>query len=118
MNPQRGEVWLADLDPSKGREQAGRRPVLVVSVGEFNRSGAELAVVLPLTSNLRLIPWQVMVKPPEAGLRAPSAIMCEAIRSVSKARLERRWGSVSPATLAEVEDRLRILLSLYAKSMV
>jgi mRNA interferase MazF len=112
MNPQRGEVWLADLDPIKGREQAGRRPVLVVSVAEFNQSGADLVVAIPVTTNLRSIPWHVVAEPPEGGLKAPSAIMCEALRSVSKARLERRWGVVSPATMSEVEDRLRILLSL------
>jgi mRNA interferase MazF len=99
------------LIPSKGREQAGRRPVLVISVGEFNHSGAELAVVLPVTSNLRPIPWRVIVAAPEAGLKSSSAIMCEAIRSVSKGRLGRRWGVVSSATMDEVEDRLRILLS-------
>jgi mRNA interferase MazF len=112
MNPQRGEVWLADLDPIKGREQAGRRPVLIVSVVEFNQSGADLVVVIPITTNLRPIPWHVVAEPAEGGLKATSAIMCEAIRSVSKARLERRWGMISPPTLLEVEDRLRILLSL------
>jgi mRNA interferase MazF len=112
MNPQRGEIWLADLDPIRGREQAGRRPLLVVSVAEFNRSGAELVVALPITTNLREIPWHVRAHPPEGGLKAPSAIMCEAIRSVSKSRLERRWGVVSRETMDAVEDRLRILLSL------
>ncbi len=112
MHPQRGEVWLADLDPIKGREQAGRRPVLVVSVAEFNRSGADLVVVIPLTANLRPIPWHLVVQAPEGGLKAPSAIMCEALRSVSKGRLEHRWGVISETTMAEVEDRLRILLAL------
>jgi mRNA interferase MazF len=112
MNPQRGDIWLMDLDLSKGREQAGRRPVLVVSVAEFNRSGAELVVVVPVTSNLRPIPWHVRIDPPEGGVRVSSAIMCEAIRSVSKSRLERRWGAVAPGAMREVEDRLRILLSL------
>jgi mRNA interferase MazF len=82
--PQRGEVWLANLDPIRGREQAGRRPVLVLSVADFNRSGADLVVVLPITSNLRSIPWHVPVEPPEGGLKVVSAIMCEAIRSVSR----------------------------------
>jgi mRNA interferase MazF len=112
MNPQRGEVWLAELNPTKGREQAGRRPVLVASVAEFNRSGADLVVAIPITSQLRSIPWHVQVAPPEGGLKVSSAIMCEALRSVSKGRLERRWGVVSSATMLEVEDRLRILLSL------
>ena len=38
--PERGDIWLADLDPTRGREQAGRRPVFIVSVGAFNQSKA------------------------------------------------------------------------------
>ena len=49
-SPARGEVWLADLNPVRGHEQAGRRPVLVVSEDLFNQGPAGLAVVLPLTS--------------------------------------------------------------------
>jgi mRNA interferase MazF len=110
--PQRGEIWLADLDPTKGREQAGKRPVLVVSVGAFNQSRAELVVILPLTSTLRGIPWHVPVRANEGGLKNNSEIMCEAVRSVGKSRLVKRWGAVSPRAMAEVEDRLRILLNL------
>src|SRR6185295_5268066 len=51
----RGEVWLADLDPTRGHEQAGRRPVLIVSDDVFNAGAAELVVVLPMTSTLRPI---------------------------------------------------------------
>jgi mRNA interferase MazF len=40
--PNRGEVWLVDLNPIRGREQAGRRPALVVSVDEFNNGPADL----------------------------------------------------------------------------
>lgn len=110
--PQRGEIWLADLDPTQGREQAGRRPVLVVSVSVFNQSRADLVVIAPLTSTLRAIPWHVPVSASEGGLKSTSEIMCEAVRSVSKARLSKRWGSVTSRTLAAVEDRLRILLGL------
>lgn len=48
--PLRGEVWLATLDPTVGREQAGTRPALIVSDDLFNQSHAELVVVLPITS--------------------------------------------------------------------
>ena len=73
MTPARGEVWNVDLDPVRGREQAGRRPALVISVDLFNRGPSGLVVLLPITSRYR-------------GLRA--------------------------AAVAEVEDRLRILLGL------
>ena len=108
----RGEIWLADLNPVRGHEQAGRRPVLVVSVDPFNQSRAELVVVIPITSTLRPIPFHVVVQPPEGGLTNPSALLCEAVRSISKDRLVTRWGTVSPASMSQVEDRLRILLHL------
>jgi mRNA interferase MazF len=96
----------------RGHEQAGRRPVLVVSVDAFNQSRAELVVVVPLPSTLRPIPFHVVVQPPEGGLTNPSALLCEAVRSISKDRLLTRRGALSATTMAQVEDRLRILLRL------
>ncbi len=110
--PLRGEVWLVDLDPTRGREQAGKRPVLVVSANGFNKSPADLVVVLPMTSKDKAIPWHVPLQPPEGGTKTKSFIMCEAVRSISHDRLVQRWGAVTPATLDEVEDRLRILFDL------
>src|SRR5213593_2365196 len=85
--PHRGEIGLADLRPTRGREQTGRRPVLVLSVDFFNAGPANLIVVLPLTSTQRDIPLHVKVKKGDGGTRNDSAILCEAIRSVSKDRL-------------------------------
>lgn len=110
--PRRGEVWLVNLDPIEGHEQGGRRPGLVVSVDPFNSGPAELVVLLPISSKAKGIPFHVAVAPPEAGLKQRSYIKCEDIRSVSRARLSRRYGHVSAATMDQVEDRLRILLAL------
>jgi mRNA interferase MazF len=110
--PQRGEIWLTDLDPTRRREQARRRPVAIISVGAFNQSGAELVVVIPITSAARGIPWHVKIEPPDGGVRSPCFLMCEAIRSVSKDRLMKRWGVMSEAVRQQIEDRLRILLDL------
>src|SRR6266481_9520993 len=102
----RGEIWLADLRPTRGREQTGRRPVLVLSVDFFNAGPADLIVVLPLTSTERDIPLHVKVRKGDGGTRNDSVILCEAIRLVSKDRLISRWGVLSHEALAEVEDRL------------
>ncbi|HZV05272.1 MAG TPA: type II toxin-antitoxin system PemK/MazF family toxin [Gemmataceae bacterium] len=111
-SPQRSEVWLADLDPTFGHEQGGSRPVLIVSVDSFNAGLSGLAVVLPITSSIRLLPLHIPVNPPEGGLRRPSVILCDAIRSIDRRRLIDLWGSLNVATLAIVEDRLRRLLGL------
>ncbi len=110
--PSRGEIWFLNLDPTQGREQAGSRPALVISVDAFDQGPAELAVVLPVTSVAKGIPFHVPVSPPEGGVRQPSFIKCEDVRSVSRSRLRERWGTVAPQTLAAVEDRLRIRMGL------
>ena len=97
--PSRGEVWQADLNPTRGREQAGKRPVLVVATNDFNHGAAELVVVLPITSKKKGVPWQVAISPPEGGLKTKSFVKCEDVRSVSRARLSKRWGSVAEATI-------------------
>lgn len=86
--------------------------MLIVSPDGFNQGPQQLALVLLLTTNLRPLPSRVPVSPPEGGLPRPSLILCEAIRSVSHDRLERRLGTISAATMQAVQDRLRILLNL------
>lgn len=111
--PQRGEVWVAQLNPTRGHEQAGTRPVLIVSVNPFNASPAGLIYVAPITRTMRGIPLHIAVAPPEGGVRAPSVILCDAVRSISTERLvEGPWGSISPATMVQVEDRLRRVFGL------
>lgn len=110
--PSRGDIWQMDLNPTREREQAGRRPGLVVSVDRFNHGPAGLVVVLPITTKQKGIPFHVQVSPPEGGLKRESFIKCEDVRSVAKERLWRRLGRVSQDTVHAVDDRLRILLGL------
>jgi mRNA interferase MazF len=107
-----GEVWLADLDPAIGREQSGRRPVLIISDDLFNSSPAGVVVIVPLTAKDKGIPMHVKASPPEGGLKYTSFIKCEDIRSGAKERLIKRYGSMSSATLEAVNYRLRLLLNL------
>ena len=108
----RGEIWLVGLDPTKGREQAGMRPALVISVDIFNHGAAELVVAVPITSKAKGIPLHIKVDPPEGGLSMTSYVKCEDVRSISTSRLAKKLGTVTPSTIDAVEDRLRILLGL------
>ena len=108
----RGEIWLVGLDPTKGREQAGMRPALVISVDIFNHGAAELVVAIPITSMAKGIPLHIQVDPPEGGLSMTSYVKCEDVRSISTSRLAKKLGTVTPSTIDAVEDRLRILLGL------
>ena len=86
--------------------------MLVISVDAFNDGPADLVLVLPIASTHRGVLYHVPITPPEGGLSKKSDILCEAIRSIAKARLGRRVGSVSVATIAAIEERLRILQGL------
>ena len=54
QQPNRGDVWIVDLDPTKGHEQAGKRPCLVISVDIFNQGPADLVMVLPITTKAKM----------------------------------------------------------------
>jgi mRNA interferase MazF len=115
-DPSRGEIWLVDLGTGRGHEQAGRRPVLVVSDDGFNVGLAGLVMTVPLTSKTaksQHIPAHILVDPPEGGLKTPSVLLCDQLRTISRDRLGTvAWGVVSAATMAEVERVLRVLLAL------
>ena len=108
----RGQVWLVDLDPVRGHEQAGTRPALVVSVDPFNQTALGLVVIVPLTSKTKGLPLHVRLDPPEGGLQLTSYAKCEDVRSVSRERLSKPLGRASPAVMRQVEDRLRLVLGL------
>jgi mRNA interferase MazF len=109
----RGEVWLAELGPTRGREQTGERPVLIVSTDPFNQGRSHLVVAVPFTTRDRGLPIHVEVQPPDGGLREVSFAMCEQVRSLAVDRLgPQPFGSVSGAVLRSVENRLRLLLGI------
>jgi mRNA interferase MazF len=111
--PMRGEIWYADLSPVVGHEQHGKRPVLIVSVNQFNQSAADLIIIAPLTSKEKHIRSHVEIRPPEGGLAMRSFVMCEAVRSISKQRLiNGPLGIVSVATLDKVVDRIGTLIGI------
>ena len=111
----RGDVWLVDLGLTRGHEQAGPRPCVVLTVEEF-RAGYDLVVEVPTTRSRRELPAHVAIDPPEGGLRFRCFAMCEHVRSVSVERLLERWGTVSPSTLAQIDLRLSYILRLSPRS--
>ena len=112
IRPSRGEIWLVNLNPVRGHEQAGTRPALVISENLFNHGPAGLVVIIPITTKQKGIPLHIQLQPPEGGLNDKSFVKCEDIRSVSEKRLINKFGTVTKVTLAQVEDRLKILLGL------
>lgn len=103
---------MVDLSPTRGREQDGIRPAMVLSVDKFNHGPADLLIVLPITTTQRKIPTHVPVPMGEAGLSSDSYIKCEDIRSISKDRLVRHMGDVTFPRIESVEKYVRVLLGL------
>jgi mRNA interferase MazF len=108
-----GDVWLVNLNPVIGSEQAGRRPAVIVS-GPLHLSLPHAVVfVVPITSRDRGLRHQVPVASQASGLsKLPSFTRPEDARAVSYERLERRIGAVTPAELAAMRRILRAFLDL------
>ncbi|MGE5346049.1 MAG: type II toxin-antitoxin system PemK/MazF family toxin [Acidithiobacillales bacterium] len=105
----RGEIWWADLDPVRGREQAGQRPVLVVSEDVFNeRSGTVIAMAITSQPQRAGFPLTLELK----GVKLPKAswLKISQVRTLSVDRLARRLGRVAPEILERAIDGLNEIL--------
>jgi mRNA interferase MazF len=89
-----GEVWYAELSPTQGSEQAGRRPVVIVS-GNLLNQHLPIVIVVPVTTKIKNYKGNPIIKPsPANGLTSESEMLIFHIRSVSKDRLKEKLGSV------------------------
>jgi mRNA interferase MazF len=110
----RGEIYFADLDPSTGSEQGGRRPVVIVSRDALNIN-APIVIVAPITSRenkKRIYPTHVELRAAETGLTKDSVVLCEQVRAISKNRLSKKVGAVTVAKMFVVGETLKIALDL------
>jgi mRNA interferase MazF len=105
MTVRRGDVWLANLDPTRGSEQAGTRPVLIFQNDLINKYTTTV-LTIPLTTNLRRasLPSCVQISEGEGGLTSDSVALCHQLRVLDKTRLIRRLGAVTPKTVSAIEN--------------
>jgi mRNA interferase MazF len=115
----RGEVWLADLNPIRGSEQAGVRPVLILQNDSINRFTTTF-LTIPFTTNLRraALPSCVRVTAGEGGLTSDSVALCHQLRVLDSSRLTRRLGTLSPGTMAAIEQRVLFTLGMIFPSVL
>jgi mRNA interferase MazF len=112
---ERAEIYFVSLNPVHGREQAGTRPVLVLSIAAINRLPLVVTVVVGTKgSNLaRDYPTNVRVPPTESGLAMETVFLGFQLRSLDPARFPAApAGRLSVAYLARVEDAVRYCLGL------
>jgi mRNA interferase MazF len=117
----RGQVYLVNLNPVRGREQQGMRPVLVVSVDAINRQPLVVTVVAgtEATNVPRDYPTNVRVPARESGLPKDTVFLCFQLRALDPTRFQdprtglvRLVGQLPAARMAEVDTALRAVLSL------
>ncbi len=101
----RGEIWWADLNPARGREQAGIRPVLVISHDVFNQRSATV-IALALTSQEPSAGFPLTLEIDSKKLPKQSWVKISQIRTLSTDRLSKRLGVVTPEELSAVIDGL------------
>ena len=107
----RGDIVLANLDPTIGVEIKKTRPVIVLSNDSINQL-SQLVVVVPLTKNVaHLSPSHALIPKGIARLSFASKVVTEQIKAVDKRRLVKRLGSLPPGLLAEVERALKNTLA-------
>ncbi|MDP8901191.1 MAG: type II toxin-antitoxin system PemK/MazF family toxin [Actinomycetota bacterium] len=114
MPVRRGEVYDAALDPTRDTEQAGTRPVIVVSRDAIN-AASNVVIAVPCTTfreGRRIYPSQVLLRTPEGGLGADSVALGEQVRAISRRRLGRRRGSLSREAASRLDRALLIALDL------
>lgn len=101
----RGEVWLVNLNPTQGSEQAGIRPVIIFQndlVSQFSTT----TIAIPLTTNQRRasLPICLLIKQKDGGLAQDSVALCFQMRVLDKSRLIRRLGQLRLETIAKLEE--------------
>ncbi len=105
----RGDILWADLDPVRGKEQAGRRPVLVLSQDVFNeRSGTVIAVVL--TSQEPAVGYPLAIEIRSVPLPKRSWVKISQIRTLSTDRLSGLLGRLSPEEIQSVVEGLNEII--------
>lgn len=113
----RGEIVTVSLDPARGSEAGKTRPAVIVSNDAANatadRLGRGVVTVVPVTGNVtRVYPFQVLLPARQSGLPRDSKAQAEQVRSVAVERIGDRVGQLPPLLLAELDQALRVHLSL------
>ncbi len=97
------EIWYADLNPTRGSEQAGHRPVLIISGNMLNKH-LNIVIVCPLTTKIKNYKGNLILEPTKQnGLVNTSEILTFHIRSISKDRLMKRVGAISKDELSQIK---------------
>jgi len=110
-SPRRGEVWMVNFHPSRGSEQRGIRPALVIQNNVGNEYAAT-TIVAAITTTLKIYPVTVPLKKGEGGLKQASMINLAQILTIDKSRLRRRVGMLLPERIDMVNAAIQVSLDV------
>lgn len=110
----RGEVWWAELPERRASEHGFRRPVLVIQADPFNASRIRTVIVAVITSNMRLsnAPGNVRLTRRQSKLPKESVVNVSQVLTLDRTFLVEKAGRLPAAQMADVEEGLRLVLSL------
>lgn len=105
-----GEIWYTNLNPTEGSEQAGFRPVVIISGNLLNKY-ANVVVCCPLTSQIKNYHGNLVLSPtPTNGLSETYEVLTLLVRSLSKKRLQQKIGTLSSAEIKQIHKCLNEIL--------
>jgi len=113
ISVKRGEIWLADLNPIRGSEQAGIRPVIIFQTELINKFTTTV-LAIPLTTNLHRasIASCVLIHKDNTGLANDSVALCHQLRAPDKTRLLHKLGMMSQQTISMVESKMLFTMGI------
>lgn len=109
--PKRGETWLVNWNPSRGSEQAGIRPALVIQ-NDIGNEKSSTTIVAAISGNVKIYPMNVKIEPGESGLDKSSIVKTNQILTVSKERLMKKIGKAGHKTMHAVNNAIKLSLDI------
>lgn len=112
----RGDIWIAILEPRSGSEQSGRRPVVIVSHDSFNTAPAwNSIIVVPLSTSLnqaRRSDTAIPIFNGEAGLPEDSVALCHQVTTLDRSKLQSKIGTLSSQIMESIEEGLKAAMDM------
>jgi len=110
----RGDIYKANLNPTQGSEQAGTRPVIIVSRDAINEH-SPVVIVVPVTgaeNKSRVYPTHILLKAGDGGLSKDSIAVAEQVRAITKSRLTINVGHLKLEQMSLISAALKIAMDL------
>lgn len=113
IEPKRGEIYFANLDPIVGHETGARRPILIIQ-NDIGNKYSPTTIVAVITSSIteKIYPTEVRIKKGTGGLKKESSILSNQIKTIDKQRLEKFIGKIDIEVMQKVDTAIKISLGL------